>query len=268
LKNGKLKMQLELDFIAGGTVSQRWDRRRSRFLPRDKSFDPARYEVVVIPESMAKAFITGHHYSGSYPAARFRVGIMVKPRLGKEFLGGVAVFSVPMQNAVIPKYLGVAANKGVELGRLVLLDNDLLGFNAESWFTTRAFRLLREALPSIRGVVSYADPIARHAEDGSIVKPGHAGTTYRAMNANYLGRSGKSTLIVSRSGQSVSRRTLSKIRNGEIGIEYACRQLVTLGAPTRRPLEDGSQYVTRAIAEGGFRKVQHPGNHVFTWTWK
>lgn len=260
--------QLSLPVITGSAGSQRWKERRSRFTPKGTLFNPARCEIVPIPEGMAKEFITQHHYSGSYPAARFRVGLMLKPgSFQPSFLAGCAVLSVPMQSAVVPKYLGVEANEGVELGRLVLLDHDALGFNAESYFVARAFKLLREALPNLKGVVSYADPLPRFAADGELVKPGHAGTIYKALNGRYHGRSGKRTLIISRSGQVVSERALSKIRNEEQGMDYACRQLLAMGAPSRIAHELARDYVNRALIEGGFQKAQHPGNHVFSWSW-
>jgi hypothetical protein len=43
------------------------------------------------------------------------------------------------------------------------------------------------------------------------------------------------------------------------------RQLVDLGAPARFLFEDGASYVSRALREGSFRRVRHPGNHVFAW---
>lgn len=257
--------QLSFDEITGSAGSMRWRERRSRFVPPADLFNPARCEAVPLPEADAKAFVVRHHYSGSYPAARFRAGLMVKPPLGREYLAGVAVFSVPMQSAAISKYLAIRPSDGVELGRLVLLDDEFTSFNAESWFTSRALKLLRRAIPGIGGVISYSDPLPRYAEDGSLVKPGHAGIIYRACNARYHGRSKGRTLLVSKSGVVVNERAVSKIRNEESGIDYACRQLVSLGAPQRMPYEPGAGYVVRALAEGGFRKVAHPGNHVFAF---
>ena len=37
-----------------------------------------------------------------------------------------------------------------------------------------------------------------------------------------------------------------------------------MGAPARRPLEDARAYLARALAEGEFRRLRHPGNHVFS----
>lgn len=135
-------IQMSFDEMTGAAGPQRWRHGRSRFVPPDTRFNPARAEVVLLPEAEAKAFVTAHHYSGSFPPARCRIGLMVKPSpFAQERLAGAAVYSVPMQPATISRYLGVAPAEGVELGRLVLLDDDgsgAIGFNAESWFLARA----------------------------------------------------------------------------------------------------------------------------------
>jgi hypothetical protein len=160
------------------TSCQRWRERVAKERPAGEVFRSSDAEAVAIDEATAKAFVTRHHYSASYPAARFRVGMMWRPSSGRECLAGVVVFSVPMNERTVPRYFAdLAPAAGVELGRLVLLDE--VPANAESWLVARAFKLLRAALPSIAGVVSYSDPLERVATDGTIVKPpGHVGTVY------------------------------------------------------------------------------------------
>ena len=161
--------------------------------------------------------------------------------------------------------LGVAPEEGVELSRLVLLPE--AAFNAETYFLGRAFRLLKSALPEVKGVVSYCDPIPRFDAEGNETKRGHVGTIYRAFNGSYLGRNGARTHTLTTDGRLVSERMVSKLRNGERGAGYAYRTLLALGAPPRRPLEADDAYVERAMKEGPFRKSRHPGNLVFTWKW-
>jgi hypothetical protein len=237
---------------------QRWRDRRGSYRPAGEPFNTAAAEVVTIDEATAKAFVCRHHYSGSYPAARLRTGLFTPAGLV-----GVAVFSVPMNQRTIPSYFPeLEPNAGVELGRLVLLDE--VAANAESWFVARSFRLAREAL-GVSGIVSYSDPIARTTSAGQVVKPGHVGTVYQALNASYRGRATARTLDVTSDGRIVSGRTLSKIRNDERGAGYAYDQLRALGAPEREPFEDGADYVARALAGDGFRRIKHPGNHAYTW---
>lgn len=236
---------------------QRWRDRRSAMRIAPELFDPAAFTVDVLDEKPAKAFVERHHYSGSYPAARVRAGLF----RGRHLVG-VAVFAEPAQQATVAKY-APGASDGVVLGRFVLLDE--VEANAETWFLARAFRVLRTERPGLGAVVSYSDPHPRHALDGRVVLAGHIGTIYQAHNARYLGRSSRETQHLDRDGRVVSRRSLSKIRNDERGAAYAYAQLLAAGAPARRPLEDGPAYLARALAEGPFRRVRHPGNHVYAW---
>jgi len=237
---------------------QRWRKRRESYRPAGEVIDTSQYGVDLLPESLAKAFVQEHHYSGSYPAAVCRVGLF---RWGGELVGA-AIFSVPMQAKAVVSWCGTEA--GCELGRFVLLDD--VPANGESWFLARAFRLLKQAKPDMRAVLSYSDPVRRASADGHIVLPGHVGTIYQASNARYMGRSSARTLVLRPDGQNINGRAMSKIRRDERGASYAYEQLLKAGAPRRNPLETGKAYVKRALAEGPFRRVRHPGNHAYGWT--
>ncbi len=242
---------------------QRWQHRRAAWRPAGELFRPELHEVAEIDELDAKRFVVEHHYSASYPAARFRVGLFRAGSSAPRQLVGVAVFSVPMNNHAVPKYTGVDPAAGVDLGRFVLLDE--VEANGETWLLGRAFELLAEKRPEIRAVISYADPQPRVDELGREITPGHVGTIYQAHNGRYLGRAYARMLTLARDGRVVSLRALSKIRNDERGAAAAYRALVAAGAPQRRPLEEPAAYVERALAEGPFRKIRHPGNHVYAW---
>jgi len=239
---------------------QRWTERRARYRPAGERIQPAEYDVDVLDEGPARRFVEAHHYSGSYPAARCRVGLFRRAQLV-----GVAVFSVPAGPAVVGKWLPHVggALAGVELGRLVLLD-DVPG-NGESWFLARAFRELRRELPDVRGVVSFSDPYPRRTQAGAEVMPGHVGVVYQALNGRHIGRTNRATLYLDRAGRVVSPRALSKLRTDDQGAAYAYRALLEAGAPARRPLEGGPEYVRRALTEGPFRRVRHPGCLAYSW---
>lgn len=246
------------------TSCQRWRNGRERYRPAGETFDASRAAVQLIDEGTARRFTVAHHYSASYPAARLRVGLFLKDRFECDRLSGIAVFSVPMSQGVIPHhFLGIEARRGVELGRLVLLDD--VAANGESWFVARAFRALKGVLGEVDGVLSYSDPVERVNDAGELVKRGHIGTVYQALNAAYLGRARGGTMILAKDGRIVSRRALSKLRNDESGSGYAYEQLRKLGAPDRQPFEGGREYADRALREGGFRKQRHPGNHTYAW---
>lgn len=254
-------MTVERDGAAGpGTevrVTQRWLGGRDSYRPEGEPIDPSRYGVEVLPDDRRpKAFVVAHHYSRSYPAARLRVGLF-----RMQELVGVAVFSVPAQAAAIPYWTGTTA--GVELGRFVLLQD--VPANGETWFLRRAFEALAAELTDVRAVLSYSDPMPRQRADGTLVTPGHVGTIYQAHNGHHAGRARAEKLYVDRDGLTFNRRSLSKLINGERGADGVYRRLIERGAPSRHAGEEMGSYVERALREGPFRQVRHPGNLAYMW---
>lgn len=242
----------------------RWNARRFRHRPAGEPLQTEKYSVAPIEERLAKDFIIRNHYSGTYPAARFRAGMFEHRAFAAPRLVGVAVFSVPMTQSLIPKYLATAADRGVELGRLVL--SECVPSNGESWFLGRAFKLLRASL-DVDGVVSFCDPVPRYDLQGREIKRSHTGVIYRAHNARMAGRTLPRTQLLLPNGLCASDRSLSKIRNREQGYDYAMRQLLDAGAPRRLFAEEPAEWLRRLREEGFFRAVRHPGNFAFTWRW-
>lgn len=146
--------------------NQRWRGGRSVYRPPRETITPRHYEIAEeSADGPVKRFIETHHYSGSYPAARFRYSLR---RHGHRV--GAAVFSVPMNPRSITNALpGAEAHEGVELGRFVLLDE--VPGNGESWFLARCFEQLRGK--GLRGVVSFSDPMPRRTAAGEVVFRGH-----------------------------------------------------------------------------------------------
>ena len=240
-------------------MNQRWRHGNTSWRPAGEVIQTSRYEVALIEgDADAKSFVQRHHYSGTYPAARVRMGLY----RGADLVG-VAVFSVPANNRVIPAYFpGFEAGEGVELGRFVLLD-DVPG-NGETWFLARGFELLKRAKPELRGVLSYSDPVPRRDESGAVILPGHVGTIYQAHNARYMGRSCSRTQLIDRQGRIMSARALSKVRLRESGFDYALAQVIEATGIKPKRGECMSAYVTRATAQ--LRRVRHPGNHAYIWS--
>ncbi len=235
-------------------LAQRWRSGRASYRPAREVIDTRQHEVAMISsDKVAKAFVVEHHYSGSYPAARERVGLYRGPELV-----GVAVFSIPAQ----PKALDVlpgSRSTCVELGRFVLLDE--VAANGESWFLARCFEMLRTA--GYTGVVSFSDPVPRVVA-GEILFGGHVGRVYQATNASYLGRSAARTLRLLPSGQVVHPRMLSKIRAQERGHAYAEDVLVSHGAELLREGEDPSEWLARWLPRLT-TPLRHNGNHRYAW---
>jgi len=236
---------------------QRWRERRASYRPAGETINPREYEVAPIEsDTIAKGFVLAHHYAGTYPAARVRVGLY----RGGE-LAGVAVFSHPCNDAVLTNVFEAPALETIELGRFVLLD-DVRG-NGETWFLARCFEELRGR--GFRGVVSFSDPIARVDGAGRRVFPGHLGTIYQAHNGRYLGRSSAISMLLLANGQVLSKRAISKIRAGERGWHYAAALLEAAGA-TPAPLEGEARAAWLAAwLPRVTRPVRHPGNHRYAW---
>lgn len=234
-------------------MNQRWRERLATYRDPAEQIRTTDYEVAAIADdSTPKAFVEQHHYSGSYPAARFRFGLY---RRGQ--LEGVAVFSHPCSDKVLTNVFPVPALEAVELGRFVLLDQ--VAGNGETWFLGRCFEQLRVA--GLFGVVSFSDPCARTAVDGRQVFPGHLGTIYQAHNAVYLGRSTARSLKLLPDGTVLSARTAQKIRRQERGWEHAVEQLRRFGAG---PLEGHPAFWLARWSELLTRTFRHPGNHRYT----
>ena len=233
--------------------NQRWIERRGIYRPADEVINTRRYEVSPIQgDAIAKAFITRHHYSGTYPAARYRFGLY-----HSQELVGVAVFSHPSNDKVLAIFPGRPI-ESAELGRFVL--NDTVPGNGETWFLARCFELLRHA--GIIGIVSFSDQIARQAFDGRTIFAGHVGTIYQAHNATYLGRATARRLKILPDGTVLSDRTVQKIRAQEKGHQYATRLLETFGAEpiSGCPVAWLDQWLPKLT-----RPLAHPGNHKYAW---
>lgn len=238
-------------------MNQRWMNGRDSYRPQGEVIKTSEYDVQpMLDNSAAKAFVEQHHYSGSYPAARFRYGLY---RQG--VLSGVAVFSHPCSDRVLTKVFPVSDPKmAIELGRFVLLDH--VPANGESWFAARCFELLRSS--GIAGVVSFSDPMPRTTLDGRVVLPGHVGTVYQALNSVYLGRGDARTLKILPDGRSFNHRAEQKIRRQEQGWRYAAQQLESHGAEALTEGMDPKAWLELWLPRLT-RPVRHKGNHKFCW---
>jgi hypothetical protein len=234
-------------------VCQRWRERKALYRRLGDRFEPSRYDVAELSDdATARAFVQAHHYSGSYPAARFRFGLY-----DRSALVGVAVYSHPASDKVLTSVFPGRATDAAELGRLVLLD--AVPTNAESWFVARTFELLRGRL---RGVVSFSDDMPRTTADGSVVFAGHLGIVYQALNAQYRGRATARTLRLLPDGRVLSPRSLQKIRQQERGWQPVVARLQAQGAG---PLDvEPAEWLRRELPRVT-RPLRHPGNHRYVW---
>lgn len=246
-------------------ICQRWRTGAHSWRHRsDGGFDSSRYEAAAIDELGAKEFVIAHHYSGSVPASRLRIGLYdLQATAWADPLVGVAIFSVPVQAAVLTNVFPdlVAYEETLELGRFVLLDE--VPANAETWFLARCFELVAQA--GLRGVVSFSDPVPRHGADGRLVMPGHHGGIYIAKGAIYLGRATPRTLRIAPDGTVLNERSLQKVRAQERGHDHVERLLVRFGARVPHAGEDMGRWVAEAVITIGSTTVRHRGNHRYAF---
>jgi hypothetical protein len=245
-------------------VTQRWREHRSSYRPAGEPIATRRYGVELVDEGDARAFVVRHHYASSFPAARRSVGLWrTRGAVWAPELVGVAVFSVGVQPASIPRWTGQDAKHGIELGRFVLLDE--VEANGETWFLRRAFDVLRAELPEVRAVLAYSDPMPRTDADGLVTMPGHVGTIYQAHNGRYVGRASRRLIHLRPDGRAVSGRAETKIRKGETGAGPEIDRLIADGARRPQRGEDLRAWLDDVLASPPFRSVRHPGNHAYAW---
>lgn len=260
MKTAGLPLLPTEDVTLAPLFDQRWRAGRSSHRPAGEPFEPRAHGLEPLERDAAAGFVEAHHYARSYPAARVAYGLY------RAFTGlvGVVVFGRGQQDAAGEKYApGVDPAHVVELQRLVLLDE--VEGNAESWTVARAMEQLRADLPEVRLVLSYSDPVVRRRADGSAILPGHVGTVYQALGAAYHGRGKRRRLVLAPTGEVVPERAVAKLTAGHRGGRGAYERLLGWGAPPIRRGEDPAAYVDRALREGPFRVLAHPGNHVYSW---
>lgn len=247
-------------------VAMRWNAGRSTYRPAQEPIDPSRFFVERVRESVAREFVLSHHYSRSFPAAIACYGLMERIASHQVRLSGVAVFSVSMQPKAADAY-GAVGESFCELGRFVLLDE--VAGTGETFFLARAIRQLGTDKVGFDGrakyklCLAYSDPVPRSDIKGNVTLAGHIGRIYASASAAYCGRSSSRTLWLAPDGTSLSQRALSKLRSDDSGARYAYEMLISHGAPKITPGEDGRAYVRRALNEGPFRRLHHPGNHAY-----
>jgi hypothetical protein len=137
--------------------------------------------------------------------------------------------------------------------------------NGESFAVAGALRLA--AGRGVRGVVTYADPVARlrTLPDGRTTGSprGHLGIIYQALSATYTGRSTARTVIVLPDGQVLPARSIAKFVAGDRGADGFERRIVALGA-SERPAGAGRRaWLHNALEQIGARRSRHPGTHRF-----
>jgi hypothetical protein len=238
---------------------QRWNNQQHSWRHKSEGgFDRDRYTVDLIDrETPAKEFVLEHHYSDTYPSAKWRFGLYEHGDLV-----GVAVFSSPTNVKVLTNVFPElrAYYESTELGRFVLLD--AVPANSETFFLARCFEQL--AAFGVHGIVSMSDPVQRRIGH-RVVFAGHVGTIYQASNALYTGRAWSEPVDMLPSGEILNRRAQQKVRRQDSGHEYVERKLISFGARPLRAGEKPNLWLREAKQAVGIRRVPHAGNHRYAF---
>ncbi len=120
--------------------------------------------VSPVSSATARALVVERHYLRRAPPVSYAFGLYS----GGELVG-VCTFGVPPSRHLQKSACPERPEAVIELNRLWV--DDAMPRNTESWFVSRALKLLPPLI-----VVSYADTAA-----------GHAGYVYRALNFRYAG---------------------------------------------------------------------------------
>lgn len=137
------------------------------------------YRVEVIDPKAGKAYISQHHYlHGSTRNPTLCIGL-----LDGDKLIGVMIFSCPCSENVRASIFGPGyEGRVIELSRLHILD--VTPKNTESWFISRALKLLKRERPEFWAVISFSD-----------INQGHPGIIYQATNAYRIGDTKRTRIV-------------------------------------------------------------------------
>ena len=246
----------EVGGLPASDFCQRWNTRQHSWRHTSEGgFASRSFEVAQVTQAEAISFCETHHYGGKPGGILDQYGLF----RSSGQLVGVAVLTNGGFKAVLQAAFPHLApyDEARELGRLVLLDE--VPANAESWFLAEAFR--QQAAQGVRGIVSFSDPVARFAPDGTMTMPGHVGTIYQASNATYTGRITPRTVWF-HDGRMINEQLLGKVRTpGKEGHDYAVQTFVSWGARAPRRGQDMKVWLAQAKQQTGCYSQRHHGNH-------
>jgi len=141
--------------------------------------DISRVHIAPIAKSIAKSIIIKKHYSHSWTACRYSLGIYYKTEDDSQFgdskLIGCLIYGFPVGSRAATSICdGLTKDNALELTRLYI--DDGYGSNIESYAMGQSFKWLKEHDKNIKLLLSYAD-----------TEQNHLGSIYQATNWVYQG---------------------------------------------------------------------------------
>jgi len=140
--------------------------------------DTSRVTLREIKKSVAENMVVKYHYSHTWTSCRYALGVFYKndkpDALGNfEELIGCLVYGFPVGRLTVKSITDDLENdECLELTRMYIHDG--YGSNIESYCISQSFRWLKENVPNIKVLISYADP-----------EQDHEGKVYQATNWLY-----------------------------------------------------------------------------------
>jgi hypothetical protein len=132
--------------------------------------DTTKVTLQLVDKKIAKEMIIKNHYSHKWTSCRYALGVFYA-----NTLIGCLIYGFPVGRQTVKSIITTLSNDQVlELTRLWIADG--YGCNIESYAIGQSFKWLRKNAPSIKVLISYADPMA-----------GHLGKIYQATNWLYQG---------------------------------------------------------------------------------
>lgn len=185
------------------------------------------YDVREIRSKIGMDFIRKNHYSHSCHNGPTCFGLF-----DGEALIGVVAFATPGSESVRSSVFGPDhVDRVTELHRLFI--HDVTPKNTETWFMSRAIKLLLAKKPGLRAILSFSDRTE-----------GHEGTIYKAMNFMQKGNTGRPRAFwrdpdgrlrhPRQNGVNISKAAAEKMGWTREMREVKDRHLLIVGTPSQR----------------------------------
>lgn len=190
-------------------------------------------DLTIVPCALIEVrdFVERNHYSHNINGVKVTQCFKV---LYADQLVGAVIFG--QMSTTAWKKFGSKESEVLELRRLVLLDE--AERNSESYVIGFTLRWIKDNLPEVKIIVSYADPMHNHI-----------GTIYKATNFVYQGCSGKD----------------KGFRDIETGKVYHSRALRTKYKGKYKPFVERLRNKKQL---GLLEEVELPGKHCYTYAYQ
>jgi hypothetical protein len=154
-------------------------------------FELVEMDLRVVEPQVANDLISKYHYSRTSPGCTIAIG-----HYYKDEIKNLILFKFPVGRMMAQQVMeGGDSSNTFELVRMISLDPKPL--NTESYCISKAFKWLKQNMPNIKIIISYADNTM-----------GHFGYSYQAVGFRYYGQS-RAVIEYYLDGKRIHERTLN-----------------------------------------------------------